>query len=146
MADNTVTPLVREAVALQQLHTIAHEFLRGISLLQVLTRAVADMGEAELGESLKIAVEHLYCAHRRMDSALIRFSQEQRALAPPLQPAELFRPPAGSSIPHSCSASAPVERDSRGAWWYEVAQREMARRLSHLSGRQRNGLPQYPRR
>ena len=59
-----------------ELRAIEGDILRGISLLQVLARAVADMGEAELEVSLEIAAEHLDRAHNRMDAALIRLGKE----------------------------------------------------------------------
>jgi len=62
----------------EELDAIAAEFIRGISLLRVLTRAVADMGEAELEESLKIAAE-LNDVHNRLHCALLRVNREQRA-------------------------------------------------------------------
>jgi len=68
-----------ETPAVKELEAIEAEILRGISLLQVLTRAVADMGEAELEVSLQIAAKHLDDAHNRMDDALIRLRREQQA-------------------------------------------------------------------
>jgi len=66
------TPPIKE-----ELDAIHGEIIRTISLLRVLVRAVADMGEAELEESLKIAAEHLNGAQNRMDCALMRFSQDR---------------------------------------------------------------------
>ena len=76
MAEDTVTPPVGETVPLKELDAIHEEFLRGISLLQVLARAVAGMGEAELEASLEIAAEHFSGACNRMECALLRLRQE----------------------------------------------------------------------
>ena len=79
MAEETVAHSENRGSVMEELDAIVAEFIRGISLLRVLARAVAEMGDAELKESLKIAAEHLNGAHNRMDRALTRFSQEQRA-------------------------------------------------------------------
>ena len=74
MAQSNVTPPVDLAEPLEELDAIRGEVLSGISLLRVLARAVADMGDAELVESLKVAAEHFNGARNRMECVLLRFS------------------------------------------------------------------------
>ena len=59
----------------EELDAIEGEILRGISLLEVLARAVGD-DDAELEVSLQIAVRHLHDAHNRMDAALMALRKE----------------------------------------------------------------------
>jgi len=64
----------------KELEAIHGKITRGVSLLRVLARAVADMGDAGLvdfEESLRVAVEHLDGAASRMEGALLRLRQEQ---------------------------------------------------------------------
>jgi len=102
MANNTVALSVGEAAFLTELDAIRAEILRGISLLQDtrvppeeldairgvtlhgqtiqrLACAVPDTGDAEYEESLRFAAEHLKRARNRMECALLRFDQAQRA-------------------------------------------------------------------
>ena len=75
MPEETVARCDSRGSVTQELDAIVAEFIRGISLLRVLARAVADMGDAELEKSLKIAAQHLGGAHDRLDRTLTRFSQ-----------------------------------------------------------------------
>jgi len=78
MAENTVTPPVDWSEPLAELNAIREEFLRGISILRWLARALTTMGDAELEESLQLATEHLDSTRNRMEGALLRLSREQR--------------------------------------------------------------------
>jgi len=78
MAEETVAHSENRGSVTEELDAIAAEFIRGISLLRVLTRAGADMDDAELEQSLKIAAEHLNGAHNLLDCALLRVHREQR--------------------------------------------------------------------
>jgi len=59
----------------EELDAIEAEILRGISLLQVITRGV-DQDDAELQVALEIATKHLDQAHNRMDAALMRLGKQ----------------------------------------------------------------------
>jgi len=62
----------------EELDAIEGEILYGISLLQVLARAVGDK-DAHLQVSLEIAARHFSDTRNRMELALMRIRREQRA-------------------------------------------------------------------
>ena len=80
MAKNTVTPLpVAESEPRGELEVLHAEFHCGISLLRVLERLSESVGSVEFQESLTLAVMHLDRVYDRMEHALNRLDQKQRA-------------------------------------------------------------------